>query len=69
MSKSSSDGIAILGLLGVAFVVLGRYIIIVDLKLTKVIDWSWWYVTVPLLLVFYFIYEIITAPKKNKQKD
>jgi phosphoglycerol transferase MdoB-like AlkP superfamily enzyme len=31
-------GIGVLGLLGVAFVVL---------KLTHVIDWSWWWVTAP----------------------
>lgn len=33
-----SGGIGVLGLLGVAFVVL---------KLCKVIDWSWWWVTAP----------------------
>lgn len=39
MSNSNSDGgIGILGLLGVLFVAL---------KLTDVIDWSWWYVTMP----------------------
>ena len=40
MSKesSSSGGIGVLGLLGVAFVVL---------KLMGYIDWSWWYVTLP----------------------
>jgi len=37
-SSSSSSGIGVLGLLGVAFVVL---------KLLKIIDWSWWYVTMP----------------------
>lgn len=37
--KSTSEGIGILGLLGVAFIIL---------KLCKVIDWSWWYVTMPL---------------------
>lgn len=37
-SSSSSSGIGVLGLLGVAFVVL---------KLTHVIDWSWWWVTLP----------------------
>lgn len=36
---SSSSGIGFFGLLGVAFIVL---------KLTKVIDWSWWWVTAPL---------------------
>lgn len=37
-SKSSSGGIGVFGLLGVAFVVL---------KLCGVIDWSWWWVTLP----------------------
>lgn len=36
--SSSSGGIGILGLLGVAFVIL---------KLCGVIDWSWWLVTLP----------------------
>lgn len=35
---ASSGGIGVLGLLGVAFVVL---------KLTGYITWSWWYVTLP----------------------
>ena len=40
MSKtsSSSSGVSVFRLLGVAFVVL---------KLTGVIDWSWWWVTLP----------------------
>lgn len=40
MSKesNSSSGLGVAGLLGVAFVVL---------KLTHVIDWSWWWVTCP----------------------
>ena len=39
MSKNgSASGINILSLLGVAFVVL---------KLTNLIDWSWWYVLLP----------------------
>lgn len=37
-SSSPSSGIGVLGLLGVAFVVL---------KLTGFIDWSWWWVTAP----------------------
>lgn len=37
-SSSSSSGIGVLGLLGVAFVVL---------KLTGFINWSWWWVTLP----------------------
>ncbi len=37
-SSMSSSGVGVLGLLGVAFVVL---------KLTGYIDWSWWWVTAP----------------------
>jgi len=38
-SSSNSSGISLFSLLGVAFIVL---------KLTNVIDWSWWWVTLPL---------------------
>ena len=38
ISSSRSSGIGVLGLLGVVFVAL---------KLTGVIDWSWWWVTLP----------------------
>ena len=66
MSKSSSSGsgIGVLGLLGVAFVVL---------KLTGVINWSWWWVTAPfwggfvllsiILVVAGIIYAIVSARK------
>jgi len=37
-NNSRSGGIGVLGLLGVVFVTL---------KLTGVITWSWWYVTMP----------------------
>lgn len=37
-TQTASAGFPIAGLLGVAFVVL---------KLTGVIDWSWWWVTAP----------------------
>lgn len=37
-NSSSSGGVGVVGLLGVAFVVL---------KLTGVITWSWWWVTAP----------------------
>lgn len=37
-TSSSSGGIGVLGLLGVVFVTL---------KLVGVIDWSWWWVTLP----------------------
>lgn len=47
-SSSSSSGIGAGGLLGVAFVVL---------KLTHIIDWSWWWVTLP----FWFVIPIFVV--------
>lgn len=38
-NTETNGGISVLGLLGIAFVVL---------KLTGYIDWSWWWVTAPL---------------------
>lgn len=38
MNQRNSGGISISSLLGIAFVIL---------KLTGVIDWSWWWVTLP----------------------
>lgn len=58
MSKenNSSSGIGVLGLLGVAFVVL---------KLCNVITWSWWWVTAPfwggLALVVIIVLVILLA--------
>lgn len=52
-SNNSSSSMNILGLLGVAFVTL---------KLCKVINWSWWCITVPfwggaaIMLLFLIIY-------------
>lgn len=37
-AESSGSGVGVVGLLGVVFVVL---------KLTHVIGWSWWWVTLP----------------------
>ena len=59
-SSSNSSSISALGLLGVALVVL---------KLCKVIDWSWWWVTlpfwigVPLILIAFLIVIILKALK------
>lgn len=36
--KTSTGGISLIGLLGLAFIIL---------KLCKVISWSWWWVTSP----------------------
>lgn len=65
-SSSSSSGIGVIGLLGVAFVVL---------KLCNVIDWSWWWVTLPfwggfaLLIVFIVVYVTIMVTLSNKGKS
>jgi len=60
-SSSSSSGIGIFGLLGVAFVIL---------KLCKVIDWSWWYVTMPfwggLALVLGILFIILIVKMLSK---
>jgi hypothetical protein len=51
-SSSNSGGVGVLGLLGVAFVVL---------KLTGVIDWSWWWVTAPFWGGFALIIAILAV--------
>lgn len=38
-NSTKSGGVSFLGLLGLAFIIL---------KLTHVINWSWWWVTAPL---------------------
>ncbi len=67
-STASSGGIGVLGLLGVLFVAL---------KLTNVIDWSWWLVTLPfwggfaLLLAIsgvWFAFEFITGELKKRKR-
>ena len=69
MSKenSSSSGISTIGLLGVVFVVL---------KLTEVIDWSWWWVTFPfwggviiaiLVVLVVFLTTLIPSLKKRNK--
>lgn len=42
-NNNNSGGVGVIGLLGVLFVAL---------KLTDVIDWSWWWVTLPFWGVF-----------------
>ena len=65
-SNSTSGGIGIFGLLGVAFVVL---------KLTGYIDWSWWLVTLPfwggiafigLIFLIIFMFAAIYSKKRRK---
>lgn len=60
-SNSNSSGIGVAGLLGVAFVVL---------KLTGVINWSWWWVTLPfwgggviVLLVLFIAFLVLLAKR------
>ena len=61
-SSSNRSGIGLFSLLGVAFIVL---------KLTNVIDWSWWLVTLPLwggwaiVLVVLFVIGIIALVAKK----
>lgn len=67
-SDGASGGVGIFGLLGVAFVVL---------KLCNVIDWSWWYVTLPFwgplalvlafLVIFGIPFLILTGLDKRKR--
>lgn len=63
--NSSSSGISTVGLLGVVFVVL---------KLLKMINWSWWWVTLPfwggiaLLIIgviIYFSFKLIFGTKSR----
>jgi len=54
-SSSSSSGIGIFGLLGVAFVIL---------KLLGFVDWSWWWVTLPFwggFVLFIIVFLVITV--------
>jgi len=63
-NEMSSSGFGICGLLGVAFVVL---------KLTGVINWSWWWVTLPFwgglaLALALFLLAIIVFAVKEARK-
>jgi len=51
-TSGSSGGVGFTGLLTVAFVVL---------KLTHVIDWSWWWVLSPLWISAIFITVLLTV--------
>lgn len=60
MEKNSTPGLNAFSLLGIVFVVL---------KLCKVIDWSWWWVTCPFwggLLLFWVIFLIVFILKNGK---
>ena len=59
--SNTSSGIGVAGLLGVAFIVL---------KLTDVIDWSWWWVLspfwIPTSLVIFIIFIILLIEAATK---
>ena len=62
-SSSSSGGVGVFGLLGVAFVIL---------KLTHVINWSWWWVTAPfwggwVLLIIGFLFFLLYKMAKGRR--
>lgn len=61
----NNRGIGFLGLLGLAFIVL---------KLTGMIDWSWWFVTLPLwggaaLGLFAFLMVIMWIGTRSRNND
>ena len=67
MEKSAQIGVGLNGLLFITFLVL---------KLTQVIDWSWWWITAPLwiplalgiiVLIFSTIRLVRTVKKNNKK--
>jgi len=64
-SSSSNGGVGICGLLGVAFVVL---------KLTGVIDWSWWWVIapfwipIPIVLVVLIVVALFEYGGRNNRR-
>lgn len=60
MANNNSDSLGVFGLLGVAFVVL---------KLCKVIDWSWWYVTLPFwggIVIWLIVVLVIVIVKRRE---
>lgn len=64
---NSNNGISTLKLLGISFFIL---------KLTNVIDWSWWYITMPFwpgIILFildgFSIYKSIKEPNSEIKKS
>jgi hypothetical protein len=64
--NKSSGGNLFLTLLGIAFIVL---------KLCKVINWSWWWVTLPLwgglvlILIGFLIYLFVAAREDRRRRS
>lgn len=52
-SSNSSSGIGVVGLLGVAFIIL---------KLCHIIAWSWWWVLAPFWVGFAIFFAVILIP-------
>jgi hypothetical protein len=64
VSGSSSSGVGFGGLLGIVFIVL---------KLTHVIDWSWWWVLSPILIplgiaLFFGVIWLFASALKNERR-
>jgi hypothetical protein len=68
MVKETTSGIGFGGILFIVFLIL---------KLTNVIDWSWWWVTAPLwipiaisivIFIFIVIFQLIIIVRKRNKK-
>lgn len=67
MEKSAQIGVGLNGLLFITFLVL---------KLTQVIDWSWWWITAPLwippalgiIVLIFSTIRLVRTVKKNNNK-
>jgi hypothetical protein len=61
-NSNSSKGVSVLQLLGIAFVIL---------KLCNIINWSWWWVTLPFyfpFIILFFVWLPYHYYKKSKGK-
>ncbi len=67
MEKSAQIGVGLNGLLFITFLVL---------KLTQVIDWSWWWITAPLwiplalgiIVLIFSTIRLVKIAKRNNKK-
>lgn len=64
--------------LGLTFLTVGLFLVLVVLKLTGVIAWSWWWVVAPVVIPFIIVFITvlaasviigITTPPKYNQED
>lgn len=61
-NSNSNKGLSVLQLLGIAFVIL---------KLCNIINWSWWWVTLPFyfpFIILFFVWLPYYYYKKSKSK-